>query len=179
MVNRVIVISFILILCVACRSGSQVPSDTIITVMTPTVIPVECKNDLYPESAPQFGQNETIDYKNRQIGLKFIDLVEGSGENVVIPDDKVEVHYTGWLNDGCVFDSTYPRGATAKFRIGKEQVIRGWDLGIPGMKEGGVRRLEISPDLAYGKDGIPGVIPKNSTLFFEVKLVEIIRLVTK
>jgi len=161
----------------ACRSGGQVPEDTVIKVITPTAIPVECKNEMYPSDAPQFGDNNSVNYINLQENLDFLDMEEGQGDMEVIPNDKVEVHYTGWLSDGCVFDSTYPRGSTAKFRIGQGQVIKGWDLGIPGMKEGGTRRLQIGSNLAYGKDGIPGVIPENSTLIFEVKLIKIIRLV--
>jgi peptidylprolyl isomerase/FKBP-type peptidyl-prolyl cis-trans isomerase FkpA len=161
----------------SCRSGGQVPEDTSIKVISPTPIPVECKNEMYPSDAPQFGNNDSVNYQTLQENLDFIDIVKGDSQNEVISNDKVEVHYTGWLFDGCVFDSTYPRESTAKFRIGKGQVIKGWDLGILGMKEGGTRRLQIGPNLAYGKNGIPGVIPENSTLIFEVKLIKIIRLV--
>ena len=163
---------------IGCRSGGQVPQDTVITVMTPTPVPIECKNEFYPPDAPQFGDNGVLKYVTKQENLKMIDIVDGIGDEEVIINDKVEVHYTGWLIDGCIFDSTYPREAPAKFRIGKGQVIKGWDLGIPGMKIGGIRRLEIGSDLAYGVDGIDGVIPENATLVFEVKLVDIIRLVT-
>ena len=174
---KIIIFVSTISLAFACRSGGQVPEETVIKVITPTPIPVECKNEMYPSDAPQFGDNNSVNYINLQENLDFLDTEEGKGDMEVIPNDKVEVHYTGWLSDGCVFDSTYPRGATAKFRIGQGQVIAGWDLGIPGMKEGGIRRLQIGSDLAYGKDGIPGVIPENSTLIFEVKLIKIIRLV--
>ena len=163
---------------IGCRSGGQVPQDTVIAVMTPTPVPIECKNEFYPLDAPQFGDNGVLKYVTKQENLKMIDIVDGSGDEEVIINDKVEVHYTGWLINGCIFDSTYPREAPAKFRIGKGQVIKGWDLGIPGMKIGGIRRLEIGSDLAYGMEGISGVIPENATLVFEVKLVDIIRLVT-
>ena len=175
--KNIVIIIFISIFAIACRSGGQVPEDTTIKVITPTSIPVECKNEMYPSDAPQFGDNNSVNYINLQKDLDFMDITQGKGDMEVIANDKVEVHYTGWLSDGCVFDSTYPRGSTAKFRIGQGQVIKGWDLGIPGMKEGGVRRLQIGSELAYGKDGIPGVIPENSTLIFEVKLIKIIRLV--
>ncbi len=102
----------------------------------------------------------------------------GPGDEV-ITDDKVIVHYTGWLEDGCIFDSSYIRGETASFRIGRQKVIKGWDEGIPGMKIGGIRRLEIGSKSAYGERGIPGTVPENATLIFLVELVDIKRLVQK
>ena len=97
----------------------------------------------------------------------------------MITDDKVIVHYTGWLKDGCIFDSSYIKGKTASFRIGRQKVIKGWDEGIPGMKIGGIRRLEIGSKFAYGEEGIPGTVPENATLIFIVELVDIKRLVQK
>ena len=172
-------ILFILIslLLISCRSGAQVPEDTIIKVMTPTPVPVDCKNEFYPEDAPQFGDNNSLNYEKINDDLEIITIVDGAGEMKVKANDKVDVDYTGWLIDGCIFDSTYPRGSSAKFRIGMGQVIKGWDVGIEGMKEGEVRRLNIGYNYAYGEEGIPGVIPEKSTLIFEVKLNKIIRLV--
>tara|TARA_Y100001936_G_scaffold250131_1_gene302144 strand:+ start:481 stop:1020 length:540 start_codon:yes stop_codon:yes gene_type:complete len=161
----------------SCRSGAQVPEDTVIKVMTPTPVPIDCKNEFYPNDAPQLGDNEALGYKKINNDLKMVTIVEGEGEKQVEPNDKVDVDYTGWLVDGCIFDSTYPRGSSAKFRIGTGQVIKGWDVGIEGMKEGEVRRLNIGYNFAYGEEGIPGVIPEKSTLIFEVKLNKIIRLV--
>lgn len=103
-------------------------------------------------------------------GLKTWDVVEGTG-NAVAPGGRVEVHYTGWLTDGTKFDSSVDRGQTIVF--GLNQVIQGWQQGIPGMKPGGTRRLQIPGVLAYGPRGIPGTIPGNATLVFEVKLVSI------
>ena len=103
--------------------------------------------------------------------------IYGDSDKEVEINDKVDVDYTGWLQDGCIFDSTYPRGSSAKFRIGVGQVIKGWDDGLIGMKEGEVRRLNIGYEFAYGEEGIPGVIPEKSTLIFEIKLNKIIRLV--
>lgn len=105
-------------------------------------------------------------------GLKYLDLVAGKGAEAKT-GDTVSVHYTGWLADGTKFDSSVDRGTPFEFILGAGRVIRGWDEGVTGMKVGGKRRLEIPPDLAYGIDGYPPVIPQNATLTFEVELLEI------
>ena len=165
------------LLLISCRSGAQVPEDTIIKVMTPTPIPVDCKNEFYPTEAPQFGEEKSFNYKTLNENLKMVTITVGDSDKEVEINDKVDVDYTGWLQDGCIFDSTYPRGSSAKFRIGVGQVIKGWDDGLIGMKEGEVRRLNIGYEFAYGEEGIPGVIPEKSSLIFEIKLNKIIRLV--
>ena len=139
---------------------------------------MNCKNDSYPEEAPKFGNNSEIPYSSLNENLKVIDLKKGTGDEV-ITDDKVIVHYTGWLEDGCIFDSSYIKGKTASFRIGRQRVIKGWDEGIPGMKIGGIRRLEIGSKFAYGEEGFSGTVPENATLIFIVELVDIKRLVQK
>lgn len=85
----------------------------------------------------------------------------------------VNVHYTGKLEDGTVFDSSIERNKPFQFTLGSRQVIPGWDIGIKGMKPGGKRVLTIPPDLAYGKQGAGGVIPPNATLIFDVELVSV------
>ncbi|OAD61480.1 46 kDa FK506-binding nuclear protein [Eufriesea mexicana] len=81
----------------------------------------------------------------------------------------VSVYYVGRLKNGKKFDST-TQGDGFKFRLGREEVIKGWDIGIVGMKVGGKRRIIIPPAMAYGAKGSPPVIPGNSTLVFEVEL---------
>ena len=101
-------------------------------------------------------------------GLKYVDLKVGAG---AMPQagHKVTVHYTGWFTNGQKFDSSKDRNQPFIFAIGQGQVIRGWDEGVATMKIGGVRKLIIPPNLAYGEGG-RGPIPPNSTLIFEVEL---------
>jgi FKBP-type peptidyl-prolyl cis-trans isomerase len=101
-------------------------------------------------------------------GLETWDVTVGQGD-AAKPGSRVNCHYTGWLLDGTVFDSSKKRGQPISFSL--TQVIAGWQEGIPGMKPGGVRRLKIPGNLAYGARGIPGTIPPNATLVFEVELL--------
>lgn len=106
--------------------------------------------------------------------LKIEDEVVGNGEDAKA-GDTVTVHYVGMLTDGTVFDASRNRGEEGfTFTLGIGQVIKGWDMGVSGMKVGGKRRLTIPSDLAYGDQAIGGVIPANSTLIFEVELLKIV-----
>ena len=87
--------------------------------------------------------------------------------------DHVTVHYTGSLADGTVFDSSLDRGTPFDFTAGIGQVIAGWDLGVVGMKKGGKRKLTIPPQLAYGSRGVPPKIPPESTLLFQVEMLDV------
>ena len=105
--------------------------------------------------------------------LEIEDLSVGTGVEA-INGDKVTVHYTGWLIDGTKFDSSLDRGQPFSFQVGARQVIEGWDRGLRGMQVGGVRKLTIPPELAYGDRAVGGgLIPANSTLVFEIRLLKI------
>ena len=107
-------------------------------------------------------------------GLQFEDTVVGTGAEAK-PGRNVTVHYTGWLyeNDqqGAKFDSSKDRDEPFIFPLGGGMVIKGWDEGVQGMKEGGRRTLIIPASLGYGARGAGGVIPPNATLKFEVELL--------
>ncbi len=101
--------------------------------------------------------------------LSLEDLTVGEGP-AAAPGDRVSVHYEGRLLDGPLFDSSRERGQAFTFSLGRGQVIRGWEIGIEGMRVGGVRRLTIPPEYGYGNRDL-GIIPPNSTLVFEVELL--------
>ena len=114
-----------------------------------------------------FMSNATADF------LEIEDIEVGTGIEAA-SGDRVTVHYTGWLIDGTKFDSSIDRGQPFAFLLGAGQVIQGWDRGVRGMQVGGVRKLTIPPELAYGDRPVGGgLIPANSTLVFEVQLLEI------
>ena len=103
-------------------------------------------------------------------GLQYVDIVEGTGAT---PEagQTVTVHYTGTLENGTKFDSSRDRGQPFQFKIGRSQVIKGWDEGLSTMKVGGQRKLIIPSELGYGARGAGGVIPPNATLIFDVELL--------
>lgn len=104
--------------------------------------------------------------------LKIEDIKKGEGQEVT-SGDTVVMHYKGTLLDGTKFDSSYDRKEPFETRIGVGRVIEGWEIGIPGMKVGGKRKLTIPSILAYGESGAGDVIPPNATLVFEVELLDI------
>jgi FKBP-type peptidyl-prolyl cis-trans isomerase len=103
--------------------------------------------------------------------LKIEDTKIGDGKEVK-SGDTIIINYKGTLTDGTKFDSSYDRGEPFETQIGVGQVIKGWDLGVIGMKVGGKRKLIIPPSLGYGSQSA-GSIPPNSTLIFEVELMGI------
>jgi len=104
-------------------------------------------------------------------GMKVEILKQGSGADAKV-GDKLTVDYVGTLENGTKFDSSIDRGTPLKINLGVGQVIKGWDLGLLGMKVGEKRKLTIPPELAYGQQ-VVGPIPANSTLIFEVDLLGI------
>jgi peptidylprolyl isomerase len=104
-------------------------------------------------------------------GLKYTDLVVGSGPSPR-PGQTAVVHYTGTLTNGAQFDSSRDKGQPYSFTLGRGEVIKGWDEGVATMKVGGRRRLVVPPVLGYGAVPRPG-IPANSTLVFDVELLDV------
>jgi FKBP-type peptidyl-prolyl cis-trans isomerase FkpA len=111
--------------------------------------------------------------------LQVVDLVEGEGAEAANGRTAV-VHYTGWLYDpaaddgkGVKFDSSVDRGEPFRFPVGGGRVIRGWDVGVVGMRAGGQRRLVIPAAMAYGQRGAGRVIPPGATLVFDIELIDV------
>lgn len=103
--------------------------------------------------------------------LKVEKYQEGTGAQAQ-KGDVVSVHYTGTLENGQKFDSSRDRGEPIQFMLGSGQVIQGWDEGIAQLRVGDKAKLTIPSDMAYGPQGIAGVIPGGATLIFDVELVE-------
>ena len=106
----------------------------------------------------------------RNVGGVTVQELKVGGGATATAGKIVSAHYTGRFPDGTKFDSSYDGGLPIDFLLGSGKVIKGWDLGIEGMRVGGKRKLTIPPELAYGARG-GGPIPPNATLVFDVELV--------
>ncbi|HLT05064.1 MAG TPA: FKBP-type peptidyl-prolyl cis-trans isomerase [Pseudomonas sp.] len=104
--------------------------------------------------------------------LRIEDLQPGDGK-AVVKGALITTHYTGWLEDGTVFDSSVRKGRPFQCVIGTGRVIKGWDQGLMGMRVGGKRKLFVPAHLGYGERQV-GRIPANSNLTFEIELLEVL-----
>lgn len=102
--------------------------------------------------------------------IKFEDIEIGDGKEVK-KGALITAHYRGQLKDGTEFDSSYEKGRPFQTVLSQKKVIKGWFLGIQGMKEGGKRKLWVPAELGYGERQV-GKIPPNSDLYFEIELIE-------
>ncbi len=108
-------------------------------------------------------------------GTYWQDLLVGTGAEVLVGMD-IAVHYTGWLPNGHQFDSSRgPGRGPFPWVVGEDGIIAGWNDGVPGMLVGGVRLLVIPPKKAYGDAGAPPTIPANTTLVFEIEVLDIVQ----
>ena len=149
--------------------GSFMPR--ILIAMTAAAL-AACSSGLEPLTNDSFAPELGIDLSQMTqtaSGLYYQDLTAGTG-TLVTAGMTATVHYEGWLVDGTKFDSSRDRGQPFEFPVGAGQVIAGWDEGVLGMRQGGLRRLVIPPDLGYGERAI-GPIPANSTLVFEIEVL--------
>ena len=159
-----------------CRGGGANPSagDIVIPLVEPTVSDRVCRNPEYPADAPQFDEvGADAAWMTSPSGLRQVVLTEGDGVSPEI-DWRVTVKYTGWLEDGCIFGTTYIEQGEVRFFL--SAVITGWREAMLEMQVGERRRLSIPPDLGYGGSGRPPVIPGNAELIFDVTLVNAVPL---
>ena len=111
-------------------------------------------------------------FEKTESGLRYQFIQKGEGKQAEA-GKTVSVHYEGSLENGKVFDSSYPRKKPIEFRLGQGQVIEGWDEGIALLRVGDKARFVIPSDLGYGPSGAGGVIPPNATLIFDVELMDV------
>lgn len=134
---------------------------------------MEEEKELLPEEIGIITEGE---HMGKEVDMSEVLLVEpvkeGNGPQVKV-GDKVKVHYHGTLRDGTVFDSSVNRGEPFEFQVGVGQVIEGWDQTLPQMRVGEKVKATIPAKLAYGERAV-GSIPANSTLIFEIELLEIV-----
>ena len=107
-------------------------------------------------------------------GLFASDIKVGTGKSAK-KGSTVRVHATGRLKNGEVFWSSYTKGLPVDFPLRDGAVIDGWVLGVPGMREGGHRKLTIPHRLAYGEQGRPGTIPPRADLIFDIELIQLVK----
>ena len=123
--------------------------------------------ELFPDPT-KMPDPESPEWKPGPRGMKMWDVVTGTGKEVQA-GDTVTIHYTGWTTDGRIFD-TSRRGGSEPSTFPLNSLIEGWKIGMPGMKEGGVRRLLIPSTLGYGDQGSPPKIPGGATLVFDIEV---------
>jgi len=107
------------------------------------------------------------------MGVDIEVMNPGDGSTYPKGGQKVTCHYTLTLTNGKKIDSSRDRGKAFEFTIGRGEVIAGWDQGLTRMSVGERAKLTISPDMGYGAKGVPGCIPPNSTLVFDVELIKV------
>jgi len=134
-----------------------------------------CRNEEYPADKPTF-ENSNILYSNELdngviVGIKQEPLDKGFE---VAPGTIITLDYSGWLSNGCLFDSSYLADVnTLTFKVGTGLAIPGFESGLMGLGEGSVARIVIPPEMGYGAVGVKGLIPPNETIYFEVKIIKV------
>jgi len=152
-----------------------------ITILVITIVLIVIIGGVYfllqPNPSTNSGQatqqEQQVNSANYEIqGMKVEILKEGTGEGAK-SGDNIVVNYVGTLTDGTKFDSSIDRNQPFPYTLGQNMVIKGWELGLLGMKVGEKRKLTIPPELAYGSQAVGKIIPANATLVFEIDMLGI------
>lgn len=164
------IISLFSIFSLACENNDPPPTTT--NSPSPAAAPINSTNfvdipAVLPGEQAKAGQ-QTVTTAS---GLKYIDIIEGVGTGAKA-GQTVTVHYSGWLTNGVLFDSSLGKKPYT-FVLGSATVIAGWDEGLVNMKPKGKRKLLVPGNLAYGPNGFPPSIPPNALLTFDVELLEV------
>ena len=130
---------------------------------------VEFLEILAPPVPFDVGNKDTLTLES---GLQYI-KIESTDNKKASAHRDVELHYTGYLDNGNIFDSSVERGFPIVFTLAQGQVISGWDEGIQRMRIGEKFRFIVPPELAYGKEGFQPVVPANATLIFDIELLDV------
>ena len=139
-------------------------------------VELNCKNDQYPSDKPQFDDSNLL-YTNELEGGIIVGIKKEASKDApkVVPGTIVKMDYVGWLPTGCLFDSSYLPGMNPlSFLIGNNQAIPGIEESILTLKKGSIARIVIPPEKAYGTNGISGLIPPNSPLYFEIEILDVV-----
>ena len=155
---------------VALYLGMRIMQERAANPPQPAATPTPAANSETPKTVAS-PPSKMPKFKQPVKELQKIEIKAGSGKEAKT-GQPVTVHYRGMLTNGTIFDESYKRGEPFNFSLGAGEVIKGWDEGVVGMKEGGKRWLIIPSYLAYGPEGRPPTIPQNATLVFEVELLK-------
>jgi peptidylprolyl isomerase len=155
-------------------AATSIPRPRASTAIPPTSVPTVLRVvvTLVPTAIPTLVPTAATREIMLPDGLRYTDDRLGSGAVAQVGKTLV-VHYTGWLLDGTLFDTTKTRNQPFSFTLGRGEVLKGWDEGVVGMKVGGTRTLIIPGDLGYGIRGALDVIPPNASLRYEVDLLDV------
>ena len=138
-------------------------------------VELNCKNEQYPSDKPQFDDSNLL-YTNELEGGVVVGIKKEAPEDApkILPGTIVKMDYVGWLPTGCLFDSSFLPGMNPlSFLVGNNQAIPGIEESLLTLKKGNVARIVIPPEKAYGTNGISGLIPPNSPLYFEVEILDV------
>jgi FKBP-type peptidyl-prolyl cis-trans isomerase len=143
-------------------------------VLVAAMVSIICIDITYARHNNSHGKRQKqFNAQGKIMKFEKIDTTIGTGK-MANKKDTLLMHYTGRLENGTKFDSSYDRGQPLQFDLGIGQVIKGWDEGIAGMKVGGKRTLKIPSEMGYGARGAGSVIPPHANLIFDIELVDVI-----